>query len=60
MKSLRLWIIFLLQLKIIALDMSYNELGGLLPVFMGARVGAREREREGNALSLWCKREKKR
>jgi hypothetical protein len=41
-QSLKLRIIFLLpRLKIIALDLSYNELGGLLPAFMGER----ERER---------------
>ena len=55
--GLRLRIIFLLPwLKIVALDLSYNKLGGLLPAFMGAR----ERERERNALSLWCEIEKDR
>jgi hypothetical protein len=48
-------IIFLLpRLKIIALDLSYNELGGLLPAFMGGR----ERERDRNVVSLWCERER--
>jgi hypothetical protein len=32
--------------RLIALDLSYNELGGLLPAFMGAR----EREKERNAV----------
>jgi hypothetical protein len=31
--------------RLVALDLSYNELGGLLPAFMGAR----DRERE-----KWC------
>ena len=36
--------------RLVALDLSYNELGGLLPEFMGAR------ERE--MMSLWCERER--
>jgi hypothetical protein len=39
---------------LVALDLSYNELGGLLPAFMGAR----ERERKREMLSLWCERER--
>ena len=56
-RSLKLRIIFLLPwLKIIAFDLSYNELRGLLPVFMGER----ERDRDRNAVSLWCERERER
>ena len=42
--------------KLVALDLSYNELGGLLPAFMGAR----EREREREKCCLCGAREKER
>jgi hypothetical protein len=40
--------------RLVALDLSYNELGGLLPTFMGAR----EREREREMMCLWCEGER--
>jgi hypothetical protein len=43
--------------RLVALDLSYNELGGLLPAFMGARE--REREKERNVVFVVRERNKR-